>query len=157
MAMFFHGYERFTEQIDILVTPEGLEELHGKLNGMGYVEGSPNSESWRDAEYGVRINFLVAGDYPGDRKPKPVMNPNPREAGRQFAGIRCLALPRLLELLIASGMTSPRRLSDLGDAQQLIEKLHLTEDLIPQLHPFVRDKYRELWVAIRDNPWDPCA
>src|ERR1700726_3855311 len=36
MAMFFHGYRRFTDDVDILVTPEGLQEIHAKLEGLGY-------------------------------------------------------------------------------------------------------------------------
>ncbi len=37
MALFFHGYRRFTEDIDILVTPAGLEEIHRQLEGLGYL------------------------------------------------------------------------------------------------------------------------
>jgi hypothetical protein len=35
--MFFHGYRRFTEDVDILVTAEGLEEIHRELEGKGYL------------------------------------------------------------------------------------------------------------------------
>ena len=36
MAMFFHGYRRFTEDVDILVTKEGLKESHDKrFAGLG--------------------------------------------------------------------------------------------------------------------------
>src|SRR4051812_1371680 len=31
MAMFQHGYRRFTEDVDILVTPDGLEKIHEAL------------------------------------------------------------------------------------------------------------------------------
>src|SRR5437667_10002378 len=37
MAMFFHGYRRFTEAVDLLVTPEGLQDIHRRLEGLGYV------------------------------------------------------------------------------------------------------------------------
>src|SRR6516225_5351786 len=37
MAMFFHGYERFTTDVDLLVTPEDLTLLHEKLERLGYV------------------------------------------------------------------------------------------------------------------------
>ena len=36
MAMFQHGYRRFTEDVDLLVTREGLKEIHQKLEGLGY-------------------------------------------------------------------------------------------------------------------------
>src|ERR1700682_3580504 len=72
MAMFFHGYRRFTEDVDILVTREGLEEIHAKLEGLGYTPPFSGSKQLRDAESGVRIEFLVSGEYPGDGKPKPI-------------------------------------------------------------------------------------
>src|SRR5437588_7600095 len=37
MALFFHGYRRFTDDVDILVTRDGLLELHRHLAGLGYV------------------------------------------------------------------------------------------------------------------------
>src|SRR4051812_20245237 len=80
MALFFHGVRRFTEDVDILVTPEGLRAIHGRLEGLGYVSPFAGSKDLRDVEYGVRIDFLVTGDYPGDGKPKPVAFPDPAEA-----------------------------------------------------------------------------
>src|SRR5205085_11764126 len=37
MGMFLHGYRRFTEDLDILVTPEGLAKIHRELEGRGYL------------------------------------------------------------------------------------------------------------------------
>lgn len=36
MALFKHGYRRFTEDIDILVTRESLKRIHKELDGLGY-------------------------------------------------------------------------------------------------------------------------
>src|SRR3954471_4346751 len=112
MAMFFHGYRRFTDDVDILVTREGLQEIHRQLEGLGYVPPFAGSKHLRDAEYGVRVEFLVAGEYPGDGKPKPVAFPDPSEASVEIDGIPCLRLPNLVELKLASGMTNPGRLKD---------------------------------------------
>src|SRR5436190_10889303 len=68
MALFFHGYRRFTEDVDILVTPDQLQEIHRQLEGRGYLPPFEGSKNLRDTEYGVRIEFLVTGDYPGDGK-----------------------------------------------------------------------------------------
>ena len=152
MAMFFHGYRRFTEDVDLLVTPEGLAEIHRRLEGLGYVPPFAGSKHLRDAEFGVKVEFLVTGDYPGDGKPKELAFPNPQDVGIEIDGIRCLQLPRLIELKVASGMTNPGRMKDLADVQQLIGTLDLPEDLADQLHPFVREKFRELRKAVRDNP-----
>jgi hypothetical protein len=154
MAMFFHGYRRFTDDVDILVSREGLIEVHRQMEGLGYLPPFQGSKHLRDTEYGVRIEFLIAGDYPGDGKPKPVAFPDPDKASVEVAGMRVLQVPRLVELKLASGMTNAGRLADLGDVQNMIRTLGLPLDLADQLDPFVRDKYRELWTAVRDNPSD---
>jgi len=38
MALFLHGYRRFTEVVDILLTPEDLKTVHQHLRGFGYLE-----------------------------------------------------------------------------------------------------------------------
>jgi hypothetical protein len=155
MAMFLHGYRRFTEDVDLLITREGLAEVHRQLEGLGYVPPFSGSKQLRDTEDGVRIEFLVTGDYPGDGKPKPVAFPDPAQSSIELNGIRCLALPRLIELKLASGMTNPGRLKDLADVQELIRTLHLTEGLADELNPFVQQKYRELWATVQNTPSEP--
>src|SRR5438445_2722690 len=113
MAMFFHGYRRFTDDVDILVTRAGLDEIHRQLEGLGYVPPFKGSKHLRDAETGVKVEFITTGDYPGDGKPKPVAFPDPTAAGVDIEGMRFVSLPRLIELKLASGMTNPGRLSDL--------------------------------------------
>ena len=80
MAMFFHGYRHFTEGVELLVTREGLAEFHRRLEGMGYVAPFEGSKHLRDAEYGVKIEFLVTGDYPGDGRPKAIVSASPRRS-----------------------------------------------------------------------------
>jgi hypothetical protein len=151
MALFFHGYRRFTEDVDILVTRTGLEEIHARLEGRGYLPPFEGSKNLRDAESGVRIEFLVAGDYPGDGKPKPIAFPEPQSASEIIEGVRCLRLAPLVELKLASG-TTPGRRKDLGDVQELIRLLHLPHDFASQLHPIVQELYRELWQEVQDSP-----
>jgi hypothetical protein len=151
MALFFHGVRRFTEDVDILVSQEGLDEAHRQLEGLGYVPVFSGSKNLRDAESGVRVEFLVAGDYPGDGKPKPVAFPPPEEAAVEQDGIRWLTLPRLVELKLASGMTNAARLRDLADVQQLIETLELPADFADQLAPFVQEKYAQLWASMQTD------
>jgi len=152
MALFFHGFRRFTEDVDILVTPEGLQQIHANLEGLGYVPLFSGSRNLRDAESGVRIEFLLTGDFPGDGKPKPIAFPDPEEVDVERDGVRWLKLPTLIELKLASGMTNPSRLQDLADVQKLILTLELPADFDQQLHPFVREKYSELWASVQDSP-----
>lgn len=148
MALFFHGYRRFTEDVDILVTRNGLQEIHDHLEGLGYLPPFEGSKNLRDAESGVRIEFLVAGDYPGDGKPKPVAFPEPEAAGTIIEGVHCLRLAPLVELKLASG-TTPGRRKDLGDVQELIRLLRLPKDFAVQLNPMVQPLYLELWREVQ--------
>jgi len=154
MALFFHGLRRFTEDVDILVRREDLKEIHQRLEGLGYVPLFSGSKNLRDAESGVRIEFLVTGDYPGDGKPKPVAFPEPDPNCVEKDGIRWLTLPTLIELKLASGMTNPARLKDLADVQELIRILKLPLETRDQLNPYVHDKFTELWQSIQANPSD---
>jgi hypothetical protein len=155
MALFHHGFRRFTEDVDILLTRDGLQQAHQQLEGLGYVPLFAGSRNLRDAESGVRIEFLVSGDYPGDGKPKPVAFPDPAESAVEAEGVRWLALPKLVELKLASGMTNPGRLRDLADVQELIRVLDLPVEFSQQLDPYVREKYKELRAALREGSGGP--
>ncbi|HVS73213.1 MAG TPA: hypothetical protein VHQ47_18300 [Phycisphaerae bacterium] len=145
MALFQHGYRRFTEDVDLLVTRPGLKAIHEHLDGLGYVPPFEKSKNLRDVELGVKIEFLVTGDYPGDGKPKPVAFPDPTQASMEIDGIRFLQLGRLVELKLASGMTNPDRAKDLVDVSEMIKTLGLPESFANELDPYVRDEYVRLW------------
>lgn len=155
MALFLHGYRRFTEDVDLLVTRENLAEIHRRLEGLGYLPPFTGSKHLRDAELGVRVEFLTTGDYPGDGKPKPISFPDPITASVEINGLQCLQLPRLVELKLASGMTNPNRLRDLSDVQDMIRALSLPRELGEQLDPFVRAKYLEFWDNLSTIPSEP--
>jgi Nucleotidyl transferase of unknown function (DUF2204) len=145
MAMFQHGYRRFTDDVDLLVTREGLKEIHDKLSGLGYLPPFPGSKNLRDTEHGVKIEFLVTGAFPGDGKDKPVAFPSPNAVAEEIDGIRYVTLPTLIELKLASGMTSSERMRDLADVIELIKALDLASSFAEKLHPFVQEKYKQLW------------
>lgn len=79
------------------MTREGLEEIHRQLEGRGYLPPFEGSKQLRDTEAGVRVEFLVTGEYPGDGKPKPVAFPDPSTVGIEINGMSILTLPRLVE------------------------------------------------------------
>ena len=153
MAMFLHGYRRFTEDVDILVTRDGLKTIHERLEGLGYLPPFAGSKNLRDTENGVRIEFLIAGGYPGDGLPKPVSFPDPDSVFTEQDGIRVVNLPTLVQLKLASGM-APGRRKDLGDVQEVIRILQLPESMAEQLDPFVRGLYLQLWREVQMAPSD---
>src|SRR5207247_6911703 len=59
LALFRHGYRRFTEDVDILVTPDGLRRAHERLEGPGYLPPHRRSKHLRDTQSGVKIEFLT--------------------------------------------------------------------------------------------------
>ena len=149
MALVAHGYVRTTEDVDILLTPEGLDAVHRQLDGLGYVPPFSGSRNLRDATTGVRIEFVLTGQYPGDGKQKPVAFPEPSTRSVEIDGIRYLNLSSLIELKLASGITNAGRLRDLADVQELIRVLKLPAEFAGQLDPYVRPKYVELWNGLQ--------
>ena len=130
MALFQHGYRRFTEDVDLLVTREGLKEIHRELDGLGYRPPFQGSKNLRDTEHGVKIEFLVTGEFPGDGKPKPVAFPTPSSVAEEIDGTRYINLQALIELKLASGITNPERMRDLADVIELIKTRSLSSDLV---------------------------
>jgi hypothetical protein len=151
MALFAHGLRRFTEDVDIVVDTNGLAKIHRELDGLGYVRLFTQSKNLRDTQSGVRIEFLVTGQYPGDGKPKPVSFPEPSSVAVKINDIRYVNLPTLVELKLASGMTNVGRLKDLADVQELIKLLRLPANFAEQLNPYVRDRFIELQSAAAQN------
>lgn len=147
MALNEYGYLRMTTDVDILLSAEGLRRFKELHLGRGYVEKFPGSKGVRDSRNGVSIDILLAGEFPGDGKPKPVRFPDPALAAVAGERVCLLPLEKLLELKLASGLSAPHRLKDLADVLEVIKALALPEDVASRLDPSVRAKYLELWAA----------
>jgi len=153
VALNQYGYRRFTEDIDLLLTKEGLERFHRELVGLGYRPAFEGSQrQFRSTAENVRVEIITAGEYPGDGRPKPVRFPNPSEAISEIDGIKTITLEKLVELKLASGMSAPHRLKDLADVQELIKVQALTSEFANKLDPSVREKYLELHHAVAQAP-----
>jgi hypothetical protein len=149
IALMAYGYPRFTEDIDLVLTREGLEEFHRELIGLGYAPAFPGAKKrLRSTRDNVPIEVIVAGEYPGDGLPKPVSFPTPSDASVEIDGVRVVTLEKLIELKLASGMTAPDRLKDLADVQELIKVRSLTADLAERLNPYVQNQYLQLCRAV---------
>ena len=149
LAMAEHGYERSTVDVNILVTRDGLHAMKAALRGLGYVDKFPGSKGLRDTNTNVGIDVVLTGDYPGDGKEKPVVFPDPALVAERGRLGQVLPLRILVELKLASGLSSPGRLKDLADVLELIRATGLPLGLAEGLDPSVRDKYVELWHAAR--------
>jgi hypothetical protein len=150
LALLAHGYPRFTEDIDLIVSPEGLETFHRELIGQGYAPAFAGARKrLRSTLDGTPVELITAGEYPGDSKPKPVSFPQPSETTIEIDGVKFVTLEKLIELKLASGMTAPDRLKDLADVQELIKFRSLSGEFAERLNPYVREKYLELLDAVK--------
>lgn len=151
-ALLAHGYKRLTEDIDLLMTPAGLQKFHDELVGLGYAPSFPGARKRiRSTVDGVSIEVMTTGEYPGDGKPKPVSMPEPMAASVEIDGINFLTLEKLIELKLASGISAAHRLKDLADVQELIKIRRLDANFAAKLDPYVRKKYLELEKAVRES------
>ncbi len=146
MALVAHGYRRFTEDVDVLMTAEDLEQFRERLVGRGYRPAFTGArKAFRDVESGVRIEVVTTGEFPGDGKPKRVQFPDPSDARFNQDGVWLITLEKLIELKLASGLSAPHRLKDLSDVQDLIIQLKLPRDFALRLDESVRVEYEQLW------------
>lgn len=152
IALLAHGYPRFTEDIDLVMTREGLEKFHLELVGLGYAPAFPQAKKrLRATEEGISIDVMLTGEYPGDGKPKPVNIPDPKSAAVEIDGVRFVTLEKLIELKLASGMTAPDRLKDLADVQELIKVRALPAEFAERVDPYVRKKFLELYETVKQS------
>lgn len=145
LAVAAHGHPRLTQDVDVLLTSEGLGRFKEQWIGKGWVERFAGSKGMRDTEYNVKIDVVLTGDYPGDGKPKPVRFPDPASVAVNVGGAAVISLAKLIELKLASGMTAPDRPRDLDDVIQLVRANALPRDFGESLDPWVRAKFDELW------------
>ena len=155
VAVTVHGHERVTTDVDVLLTADGLRRFKERWLGRGWVERFAGSKGMRDTVNNVKIDVLLTGEYPGDGKPKPVRFPDPQRVAVDIDGTSTIELPALIELKLASGMTSPDRPGDLDDVIKLVRANALTRDFGALMNPWVRPKYEELWqyaqIPVRDE------
>ncbi len=155
VALNQHGYRRFTEDIDLLLTREGLERFRAELLGRGYRPAFDGAtRKFRETVTNVPIEVITSGEFPGDGKPKAVSFPDPaltdstEHSFETIDGVRTLTLERLLELKLASGLSAPHRLKDLADVQEMIAVRSLPAKFADRLDRSVRSMFLELHSAV---------
>src|SRR5438552_750595 len=144
-ALNEYGHRRVTVDVDLVMREEDLQEFKRRHLGKGYAERVPGTGKLLDTELGVNVDVLSTGRFPGDDKPKPIAFPDPATTAMRGERFALLPMPRYIELKLASGMVAPHRGKDLVDVQELIRSAGLSLDVAMELHPWVRDKFLELW------------
>jgi hypothetical protein len=138
MAVNAHGAERTTRDVDVLMTPEGLESFRSQFVGKQYEPVPGRPRRFRERQSGVTVGVLVTGRYPGSGQPGPIAFPHPAEASEEILNTRVLTLPQLIQLKLAA-----RRHYDFGDVVFLIRVHNLDESFLRQLHASVHRDFIE--------------
>ncbi len=149
MALVAHGYARFTQDVGVLMTPDGLNRFRQQLVGRGFTPAFTGAtKMYRDPETGVAVEIILSGEFPGDGRPKSIRFPEPTAVSIDMEGIQVVKLETLIELKLASGLNASDCAKDIGDVQELIRVLKLSADVADQLDSSVRSEYLRLWQGI---------
>lgn len=151
LALNEYGYRRVTVDVDLVMREEDLQRFKARHLGRGYAERVPGTGKLVDTEFGVHVDVLSTGRYPGDGKPKPIAFPDPAAVAIRGAPFALLPIERWIELKLASGMVAAHRLKDLADVQELIRAAKLPKAMADRLDPWVRDKFLQLWSAVEQG------
>ena len=148
LAYFFHGYRRFTEIVEVLVTADGLRTIRVNLECDGSFCSTHHVQKLRDADTGVLIKLFVSGHCARCDKSGAAIYPEPT-ASLEIYGLRVLDLSSIIQLKLASGNFS-HRIGCLADVQELIKALYLPLDFQYQISPTLRELYQKLWYEAQE-------
>ena len=84
LCLAAHGVVRATEDVDVLITREGLEAFKRQWLGRGYVECSAGRQGRAGHDARGEDRLPHRRDFPGDGKPKPVRFPEPGTAATEL-------------------------------------------------------------------------
>jgi hypothetical protein len=144
MALKAHNFRRMTDDLDLLVTPEGLEEFRRRYVPRYYEETPQRRRRLTDKANKVTIDFLVTGRFPGTGEPGPIAFPDPSAVSELRDEARVVDLATLVQLKLAA-----RRYQDFADVVALIRANALDESFAERLHPTVRQDYVECLEEMR--------
>jgi hypothetical protein len=145
MAVIAHGHRRGTDNVDVLVTPQGLVEFRDTLVPECYVPVERHTRRFTDRINQIPVNFFLTGHHPGWDYRGPVTFPEPRNARVLKGDVWHVTLETLLSLKLAA-----RRFQDLADVVGLAAVHELDNSYAERLHPSIREDYLGCIVEI---PW----
>jgi hypothetical protein len=136
MAVNLHGYRHMTDDVDLLLTPDGYAQFCQRFVGESYSPHPRRSYRVLDRETQMALDIVLSGQSPRPREPGPIVYPDPERVGEVVESFRVVNLLTLVELKLAQ-----RRYRDLGDVAGLMRANGLDESYAFRLHPSVRAAY----------------
>jgi hypothetical protein len=150
LAVLLHGYQRNTVDVDILIRAQDQAQVKQAFKQAGF-RWDPKQREFIGAE-DVPVHMLVSGESASDDRSLQIRLPQPdeKEVSLTLDGLSVVALPRLIELKIASGLGNLRRTHrDFADVVELILVHNLSRQFARQLHKAVRPAFRALVLQAR--------
>lgn len=144
MAVSAHGYHQATDDVDVLLTSQGLDQFREQWVGVAYEQVPGRSRRLVDHHNGILVDVQITGHYPGWDGPVPFAFPDPQEASEEIDHVHVLTLPQLLQLKLATG-----RPKHFADVVRLIRANDLDQSFQDNLHPSIRGDYIECLEEIR--------
>jgi hypothetical protein len=138
LAVYAHGYHRFTDVVEVLLTSEGLEEFRRRYVPKNYDVFPGRGRRFVDKQNGITVDFLVAGLYSGFGKPGPICFPDPENIRQVLDSVPYVDLVTLIQLKLAA-----RRYQDFADVVNLIRANSLDDSYVNRLHPSVHQDFIE--------------
>eukprot|EP01006_Ploeotia_vitrea_P012440 TRINITY_DN32959_c0_g1_i2.p1 TRINITY_DN32959_c0_g1~~TRINITY_DN32959_c0_g1_i2.p1 ORF type:complete len:221 (-),score=30.99 TRINITY_DN32959_c0_g1_i2:128-790(-) len=163
-AVNCHGFSRSTEDVDVLVTPEGLKSFQQNCVGKGFLPAFQGAtKKFKDTSNNVGIHFLTTGEFPGNGKSKPVAFPPPTDVaqpmeiacGEEKMMVQVINLHSLVSLKLCSYMDDTYgRGKDLNDVLELIRRhLELQQpEAITKLPTYVHEEFKKAVKYVEENP-----
>jgi hypothetical protein len=138
MAVYAHGHERLTADVDVLVTAEGLAAFRERFVPRHYQSVPGRNRRFIDRTNGITVDLLVTGQAPGFGKPGPIRFPDPLHVRQQINDVYYVDFSTLIQLKLAA-----RRHQDFADVVNLIRVHNLDESFLVRLHPSLRQDFIE--------------
>jgi hypothetical protein len=138
MAVFAHHYRRTTDDLDVLLTPEGFAQFRRRFVPRNYAAMPNRPRRFVDKLNQITMDVLVTGHFPGSGKPGPFAYPDPAKVAEPIGKVQMVNLPTLIQLKLAA-----RRYQDFADVVNLIGPNELDESFADKLHQSVRGDFIE--------------
>ena len=143
VATVYHGYERFTKDMDVVVSTQDFDRIIKVCYKYGFDIKSYNPTGMHELLYGnLEIEVIEEGMFAGDPSDPKAM-PSPAELGVTH-GLQFVSLPKWIQLKLSSG-----RLQDYADIGNVLQKKSPeehqdVEDYLHGFNPTYAEKFRSL-------------
>jgi hypothetical protein len=150
MAVNAHGHRQTTDDVDVVLTPEGFDEFHRDAARQGYARLSiRRGRRFLDLVSKIPVDIVLSGS-PCSGRVRDITYPDPATAGAVFGNIRFVSLVELIRIKLAV-----RRYRDLGDVVALIRSHGLDGAFLEKLPPPLQaDFVRCLEELRREREWE---